>query len=1057
MGNTTLEKLQVVIEGTIAPYKKAVDEAKKQTKSMTNSINKDIAGIKNPARQILESDKDFVRMKKTLSNTFADLKNGNIAKGIKGLASEKINNKAGDIIDKFRDAQVNSGLKEYTEEYKQTIDYMKRTEKVLDRLKEKQKEMDAAWIDKQSDAWRNNEREIARAEERLDYYIGHSNMLKMSGQGLQSTGLKKAAGSIASKSFGGMKSVFDRVTRAVKKSGGAFASLIQKFRTGIPQINKTKNSMKGFGNTGRGLNGILKTLGMTARFMFASFVISGAVNGAKEGMQNLAQYSSQTNASLSMLMSSLTQLKNSLATAFAPILNVAAPILNLLIQKVSQAVTAVGMLFASLTGQKSFVKATKVSQDYAASLKSGTSNAKKANDANQKLQKTLLGFDQINRMDDNSDSGAADTGDAGDLGGLSPSDMFETVSIPNQIKEFADQIKEAWKNADFTDIGKIVGDKLNHALENIQWDKIRATSSKIAKSIATFLNGFIGETNWELVGSTLGNALNTVIDFGYTFVTTFEWKKFGNAISEFINGAVKTVDWGKAGKTLSEGVKGILDTIIQAIQNTDWKQIGVAIGTFLANIDWRENIAKLLTAVASIPKAIFDTIAGAIETIDWGQLVKDIAGGIRDFFVSFEWKGTFKSAGEAIGAALKALFDVGQVIGEALANAIESAKNYFKDKTEECGGNIVLGFLKGIKDGLVDIGKWVVDNIFKPFIDGFKEAFGIHSPSTVMEEQGGYIITGLFNGLINNVKEVIEWCKGLPDKVKDALGNAKEWLVQKGKDAIEGIKNGYESVKEGTLLSKFRKLKDDTFSSVGDVAGKVKQKGTDVISGIKQGYENSKQSGLLSKVATLKENIYTSIGNVSEKVKSKGRDVVSGFKSGYENNKSQISSAVSGIPNLITRSIGNLYQVGSSAMSSFARGFSSIHIPTPHIGWNWNSIKLGKTSFSVPSFNVNWYASGGFPESGEMFVAGEAGPEMVGRMGKRNAVANNNQIVDGIKAGVFEAMMDAFNASGILDQDATDKNVILEFVINADSETLYRAVRKGKQKYDGRFMVVEEI
>ena len=88
MGNTTLEKLQVVIEGTIAPYKKAVDEAKKQTKSMTNSINKDIAGIKNPARQILESDKDFVRMKKTLSNTFADLKNGNIVKGIKGLASE---------------------------------------------------------------------------------------------------------------------------------------------------------------------------------------------------------------------------------------------------------------------------------------------------------------------------------------------------------------------------------------------------------------------------------------------------------------------------------------------------------------------------------------------------------------------------------------------------------------------------------------------------------------------------------------------------------------------------------------------------------------------------------------------------------------------------------------------------------------------------------------------------------------------------------------------------------------------------------------------------------
>lgn len=259
------------------------------------------------------------------------------------------------------------------------------------------------------------------------------------------------------------------------------------------------------------------------------------------------------------------------------------------------------------------------------------------------------------------------------------------------------------------------------------------------------------------------------------------------------------------------------------------------------------------------------------------------------------------------------------------------------------------------------------------------------------------------------------------------------------------------------MLSKFRKLKEDTFSSVGDISGKLKQKGSDAISGIKQGYENSKQSGLLSKVATLKENIYTSIGNVSEKVKGKGREVVSGFKSGYENNKSQIGSAVSGIPNLISRSIGNLYQVGSSAMSSFARGFASIHIPTPHIGWNWNSIRLGKTSFSVPSFSVNWYASGGFPENGEMFVAREAGPEMVGRMGKKNAVANNNQIIEGIKAGVFEAVMDAFNASGAFNQKSQEKNVTLELLIKADSETLYRVVRKGKQKYDGRYMIVEEI
>ena len=451
-------------------------------------------------------------------------------------------------------------------------------------------------------------------------------------------------------------------------------------------------------------------------------------------------------------------------------------------------------------------------------------------------------------------------------------------------------------------------------------------------------------------------------------------------------------------------------------------------------------------------------MAGFIEETDWGKLVKDIAGGIRDFLIGYDWKGLFKSAGELVGAAIKALFDVGQVIGEAISNALESAKEYFQDKIKECGGNIVEGILKGIVDALENIGKWIVDNIFTPFIDGFKEAFGIHSPSTVMAEQGGHIISGLLKGLKDNLDSVIEWCKNLPDKVKNALGNAKEWLVEKGKNAIEGIKNGYEAVKDSAFLSNVRKMKDEAFSAIGDISGKVKSRGSELIAGVKQGYENSKQSGLLSKVATLKENIYSSIGDVKSKVHSRGVEIVSGIKQGYENNKSKIRSAVSGIPSLISSGIGNLWNVGKNAISSFARGFSSVHIPMPHIGWNWNNFNLGSFRFSVPSFNLRWYANGGFPATGEMFVARESGPEMVGRMGKKSAVANNDQIVDGIKAGVFEAVMDAFEASGILESDSSSKQApVVELTIKTDSETLYKVVRRGEEKYNGRYMIVETI
>ena len=47
-------------------------------------------------------------------------------------------------------------------------------------------------------------------------------------------------------------------------------------------------------------------------------------------------------------------------------------------------------------------------------------------------------------------------------------------------------------------------------------------------------------------------------------------------------------------------------------------------------------------------------------------------------------------------------------------------------------------------------------------------------------------------------------------------------------------------------------------------------------------------------------------------------------------------------------------------------------------------------------------------EGKKMFVARESGPELVGRMGNRSAVANNNQIIAGIRAGVFEAVVNAF-------------------------------------------------
>ena len=72
------------------------------------------------------------------------------------------------------------------------------------------------------------------------------------------------------------------------------------------------------------------------------------------------------------------------------------------------------------------------------------------------------------------------------------------------------------------------------------------------------------------------------------------------------------------------------------------------------------------------------------------------------------------------------------------------------------------------------------------------------------------------------------------------------------------------------------------------------------------------------------------------------------------------------------------------------------------IGEDWGGVTLlQEVKFS--RIAVPTYAEGGFPEQGQMFIAREAGAEMVGNIGRRTAVANNDQIVAGIAGGVAEA------------------------------------------------------
>lgn len=103
-----------------------------------------------------------------------------------------------------------------------------------------------------------------------------------------------------------------------------------------------------------------------------------------------------------------------------------------------------------------------------------------------------------------------------------------------------------------------------------------------------------------------------------------------------------------------------------------------------------------------------------------------------------------------------------------------------------------------------------------------------------------------------------------------------------------------------------------------------------------------------------------------------------------------------------------------SALQAIKDGFSNLDIKfkLPHFSWtsepanNWITDILGALGLpkQIPKLKVSWYAEGGFPDEGELFVAREAGPELVGNIGNRAAVANNDQIIQGIAEGTYQAV-----------------------------------------------------
>ena len=528
-----------------------------------------------------------------------------------------------------------AGVAQYTAE-------MDRLEAKIDEIEQKQQSMKdsgEAYVDPTSTNEYTNALSRLNAEEtKLDL---SGNNLQTSFSSLKqkteelSSSVKPAPGKFSkfAKALGVTWTAGKKCVSILGKLAGAIGKGVGKIASFAKQNNKSNSSM------GMSLKKILKyALGIRSLFVLFNRLRSAA----KEGFNNLVQYSSEANKSASMLKSSFTKLKNSFATAFAPLLSVVAPAITKVVNLMSAAMTKIGMFIAALTGNKTFVQAVDVQEDYAASLDKTSSSAKKAA---KSLKGYLSPLDEINRYDDGSDS---DT-DAGSGGytGVDPKDMFKTVDITSPIKAIANKIRELIKAEDWAGLGNYIADGINIGVERIKqivsWDNVGPGITKFCTAITETLNSLVDGVDWDNLGKTIGSGINTIINTIYLLITGINWKNIGKSIAKGINGILNSVDFSKLGATIGAKAMILPSLLYGAITTLDWSMVGLAIANTLNGILSSFDLTLIAGGLAAFINGISAAIISMVANFDWEGLRAEIATGINTFLYSVDW-GDFASA-----------------------------------------------------------------------------------------------------------------------------------------------------------------------------------------------------------------------------------------------------------------------------------------------------------------------------------------------------------------------------------------------------------------------------
>ena len=665
------------------------------------------------------------------------------------------------------------------------------------------------------------------------------------------------------------------------------------------------------------------------------------------------------------------------------------------------------------------------------------------------------------------------------------------VTIGNAINNINDYFYGMLDTLDTQTLGEKVGTNFTAAVKTIKWGNLGRTVGTYGNRLLDFWNGVITQAdigglgaglgdffaravetyNWGKLGDTVGIGFTKIAEFFGNLVEHAELGNLGSSLAEFINRALNSANWSTAGKSTAKVFNGIISFFSSLILNTEWKTAGGAVGTFLTNafrdIKWGtvgKTVAGAVTGITdffiglftnldagSVGKAIGDTLKGFfnhlsswLKNLDTKKLGKEVPIKIVEFLDGLDLTGILGSLGTFLWGIIKKAFTFKLGLAEGILNLIIgtiSGGEVDFDDIVNFGKKIGQKIWDGLKSvGLTD---WIDD--LKDGIDAMLEALGL-DPIFTKKIDKDVAKTAAMAAL--TVGQTIA------SQVRNGIGQ-KDY-AQRNIEYNQSVSNGYDpaSVIKNAISAG---LDPGLAALIGSNSAKGVTATVDAFTVSDNGKKSLKD--IVSKIVTA--NNVSTLG-VTNAARSAFAGVVAGQR--LTGNVTTVQTAGGAIGNFISSVAGQRLTGNVTTVSPTSRAWSNYFDEVKNYNLTGTVSKLqlaanvalagvAAATFAlsrlatggvvsnghITSWNsIPKYAGGTMNAHGSLFVAGEAGAEIVGNVNGKTEILNKSQMAQAMYSATV-AGMQAF-AAKVANKLAESANAVISAITyTSDSEVAARS------------------